>query len=104
MPEELVEILTAALPCVTAIGTVGGFLTKLVGKAKEIKTSTTATVDELKQEVQSLKTELTTEVQKVNEASDAQAIRDQYMTVLNEVNELKKELTTAVNEIKKRRY
>lgn len=104
MPEELVEILTAVLPSVTAIGTVGGFLTKMISKAKEIKSDTKTTVNDLKKEVESLKTELTTEVKKVNDASDAQAIRDQYMTVLNEVNALKAELTTAVNEIKKRRY
>lgn len=104
MPEELVEILTAVLPSVTAIGTVGGFLTKMISKAKEIKSDTKTTVNDLKKEVESLKTELTTEVQRVNEASDAKAIRDQYMAVLNEVNELKKELTAAVNEIKKRRY
>lgn len=104
MEEQIMQIIVAAAPSIAAIGSVGGFLAKMIGKTKEIKSSTKTTVDELKQEVESLKEELTSEVKKVNDASDAQAIRDQYMTVLNEVNELKKEITTAVNEIKKKRY
>lgn len=105
MPEELIEILTAVLPSVTAIGTVGGFIAKGISKLKSFKQQTDDTVTDMRATYDGTVKEMSDKVDKALEAFEAGKIdRQTLLDLQNSYNSLKQELAQTTAMLKQRRY
>lgn len=104
MEEQIMEIIIAAAPSIAAIGSVGGFIAKVIAKLKSFKKQTDDVVTQVSETCGSTVKEMSAKVDKALEEFEKGKIDRQTMIDLqNNYNELKQELAATNALLKQRR-